>query len=252
VCDTGTGACSNPAKADGAPCSDGDACTQTDSCLSGSCSGGNPKTCSALDQCHDAGTCNPVNGVCSNPAKADGSSCSDGNVCTQTDACANGACLGSNPIVCPASDQCHEGLCNPGTGACSDQPKADGSTCEDGNPCTVSDTCQGGACNAGPAQPPADVNDSVMLSQSAGTTTIAWTDAPGPFNVYRGSLASGAAWAYNQTCLEPSSPSPASDSQSPSAGDMYFYLVSRKDACGESAAGRNSLGAPDPNPAPCP
>ena len=31
----------------------------------------------------------------------------DGNVCTQTDTCQGGICVGSNPVVCTASDQCH-------------------------------------------------------------------------------------------------------------------------------------------------
>ena len=59
-------------------------------------------------QCHDAGICNPGTGVCSNPAKADGTSCSDGNACTQTDTCKAGACMGGSPVVCAASDQCHD------------------------------------------------------------------------------------------------------------------------------------------------
>ena len=59
--------CSNPTKADGTPCNDGNACTQTDTCQAGTCTGANPVTCAAPDQCHDAGTCNPATGVCSNP-----------------------------------------------------------------------------------------------------------------------------------------------------------------------------------------
>jgi hypothetical protein len=96
TCDTGTGICSNPAEADGAGCGDGNACTQTDTCQAGTCVGANPVTCSALDQCHVVGTCNPTSGVCSNPTQSDGVGCSDGNACTQTDTCQAGACTGSN------------------------------------------------------------------------------------------------------------------------------------------------------------
>src|SRR5258707_1338526 len=39
--------------------------------------------CTALDQCHDVGTCNASTGACSNPAKPNGTTCSDGNACTQ-------------------------------------------------------------------------------------------------------------------------------------------------------------------------
>ena len=49
-------------------------------------------TCTAQDQCHDVGTCNPATGTCSNPAKSNGSSCSDGNSCTQPDTCQSGSC----------------------------------------------------------------------------------------------------------------------------------------------------------------
>src|SRR2546422_1040329 len=102
-----------PLRSDGTACNDGNACTQTDTCQSGTCTPGSPVVCTASDQCHDAGTCNPGTGQCSNPAKTDGTSCNDGNACTQTDTCQNGTCTGSNPVVCTASDQCHDaGICN--------------------------------------------------------------------------------------------------------------------------------------------
>ena len=134
----------------GTSCSDGNACTQVDTCQAGVCVGSSAKTCGALDQCHDAGSCNPTTGVCSNPSKADGSTCNDGNACTQSDACVAGACSGSNPVVCTAQDQCHgAGSCNPSTGSCSSPAKADGTACNDGNACTQSDTCVAGACSGG-------------------------------------------------------------------------------------------------------
>ncbi|MFT3772446.1 MAG: MopE-related protein [Minicystis sp.] len=111
--------CANPATVNGTPCDDGNACTQTDTCQNGLCVGTNPIVCSASDQCHAAGTCNPTTGACSNPAKVNGTTCDDGNLCTQTDTCQNGACTGSNPVACAALDQCHSaGTCNPTTGTC--------------------------------------------------------------------------------------------------------------------------------------
>src|SRR5256714_15256148 len=101
-----------PAKPDGAACNDGNACTRTDSCQAGVCTGTNPVVCAAADQCHDAGTCNPATGACSNPAKPDGATCNDSNACTPTDSCQAGACTGTNPVVCAAADQCH------GAGTC--------------------------------------------------------------------------------------------------------------------------------------
>ncbi|HVY32684.1 MAG TPA: hypothetical protein VHB79_39380 [Polyangiaceae bacterium] len=146
-CDPKTGVCSNPSKTDGTACSDGNACTTTDTCQTGVCTGSNPVLCTALDQCHSKGICDTVKGVCSNPAKADGASCNDGDKCTQTDTCQTGVCKGSNPVVCTALDQCHDvGACASGTGTCSNPAKTDGTGCDDGNKCTQSDSCQAGAC----------------------------------------------------------------------------------------------------------
>ena len=150
TCDPGTGACSNPAGPDGTGCSDGNACTQSDSCKAGACVGANPVVCVASDQCHSAGTCDPGRGICSNPVKPDGTECSDGNACTQTDACRAGACVGGNPVACTASDQCHVvGSCDPGTGMCSNPARPDGTACDDGDSCTRSDACEAGTCTGG-------------------------------------------------------------------------------------------------------
>src|SRR5262249_26981423 len=147
VCDPATGTCTFAPKVDGTSCNDGNACTQSDTCQAGVCTGANPVTCSALDQCHDAGTCDPATGTCSNPNKADSTACNDGNACTQSDTCQAGVCTGVNPATCPALDQCHHaGTCAAATGTCSNPNKADSTACNDGNACTQSDACQAGVC----------------------------------------------------------------------------------------------------------
>jgi hypothetical protein len=78
TCDPASGACSNPDAPNGTSCNDGNACTQSDTCQSGDCTGSDPITCAAEDTCHVAGTCNPATGACSNPAAANGTTCSDG------------------------------------------------------------------------------------------------------------------------------------------------------------------------------
>jgi hypothetical protein len=55
-------------------------------------------TCTASDQCHLAGTCDPAMGVCSNPVVANGTACDDGNPATTSDQCTNGVCGGT--VVC--------------------------------------------------------------------------------------------------------------------------------------------------------
>lgn len=150
ACDTVTGACApNPPKVDGASCNDGNACTQSDTCQAGVCTGAGPVICPAADTCHTQGSCDPVTGVCaSNPPKGDGAGCDDGNACTQADTCAAGVCAGVGAVVCPVPDQCHDqGSCVAATGVCApNPPKANGTACDDGNACTQPDSCQAGVC----------------------------------------------------------------------------------------------------------
>jgi RHS repeat-associated protein len=86
-------------QANGTACNDGNACTQTDTCLAGTCTGSNPVQCTASDQCHDPGTCAPSTGVCSSPAKPDGTACDDGKAESQGDACTVGVCQGTLPCA---------------------------------------------------------------------------------------------------------------------------------------------------------
>jgi hypothetical protein len=254
VCNPSTGLCSNPPRANGSACDDGSACTPTDSCQSGACVGSNPIICSAIDPCHIAGICSPSTGLCSNPAKADGTPCDDADACTQTDTCQAGACAGSNPVFCAALDQCHDvGLCSPSTGVCSNPSKVDGSVCDDADACTLGEICNAGICGGGAPVTPPEVHDSLSLSDDGAQTTLTWNDPPGGYNVYRGTRTDGTPWTYNQQCLSPRiETSTATDPDVPPVGSMFFYLVTRVDACGESIPGRDSGGNPNPNNNPCP
>ena len=70
----------------GSGCDDGNACTQTDTCIVGSVCSGTQVTCAELDECHEVGSCDPGTGECSHPIKLDGTPCSagtcSGGVCT--------------------------------------------------------------------------------------------------------------------------------------------------------------------------
>ena len=98
VCNPATGICTNPNAPDGKSCSDNNACSTIDQCYAGTCVGSNVTVCSALNDCHDAGVCDPVSGVCSNPAKLDGTLCSDGDMCSQMDQCYSGNCIGNEQV----------------------------------------------------------------------------------------------------------------------------------------------------------
>jgi hypothetical protein len=130
-------------QADGTACNDGNACTQTDTCQSGRCVGGNSVTCSASDQCHNVGTCDITTGICSNPNKSNGTTCDDANLCTYSDVCTGGVCGGTS-ITC-TDNQCNVVTCN-GSSTCTVTPRTNGTACNDGFLCTQTDTCQSGAC----------------------------------------------------------------------------------------------------------
>ncbi len=153
VCDPATGQCGNAPRRDGTTCDDGNPNTVQDACTAGVCAGISlcrPEGCSPSDQCHVAGTCDPQTGLCSNPAKPDGTACSDGNANTVNDACRGGVCTGTSRcagVACTALSACHDvGICEPSTGLCSNPIKSDGSVCDDGDATTIDDRCVASVC----------------------------------------------------------------------------------------------------------
>jgi hypothetical protein len=131
----------------GVQCNDGTACTQNDTCQAGVCVGASPVVCQPLTACHNAGTCDPATGLCSNPVKFEGSPCEDGNACTSGETCQSGVCQGGTPVVCMPTDPCQEGgMCDATTGMCVFASKPDGTACDDGSVCTQMDVCQQGRC----------------------------------------------------------------------------------------------------------
>jgi MYXO-CTERM domain-containing protein len=153
TCDPTTGNCSNPTAANGTSCSTGNKCNTGETCTAGVCGGGTTKTCTASDQCHIAGTCDPTSGNCSNPTATDGTACSTGNNCMSGESCTTGVCGGGIPKICVASDQCHvAGLCDPTSGNCSNPAATDGTTCSTGNNCMSGESCTTGVCGGGTAK----------------------------------------------------------------------------------------------------
>jgi hypothetical protein len=148
ACDPGSGTCSNPVGNEGGSCTGTNKCNQTYTCQAGACTGSMPVTCTAIDACHGVGTCDSNSGICSNPPANEGGSCTGTNKCNQTYTCQAGACTGSNPVMCAASDGCHlAGTCDPGSGTCSNPPGNDGAMCPAGtNKCNQTYSCQGGTC----------------------------------------------------------------------------------------------------------
>ncbi|HEX5043519.1 MAG TPA: hypothetical protein VFV75_11470 [Candidatus Polarisedimenticolaceae bacterium] len=242
ACNPATGACVYPAKPDGTACDDGSACTATDVCLSGACSGQSPVVCTPIDSCHDAGACNPATGACSTPAKPDGSACDDGNGCTTGDACQGGSCQPGSPVVCAPIDSCHDaGVCDAGTGACSNPAKPDGTACDDGSGCTANDACAAGTCTGDGVPVPAEVSSGVELSRVDGVTTISWTPAAGSTStsVLRGLLSAlpVGPGAGDEVCLDGGTGTSITDDSDPWESEGYWYLVSGVNSCGHGSYG---------------
>lgn len=63
------------------------------------CAGPTPVTCTARDQCHVPGSCDPPTGLCSDPPAPSGTACEDRDPCTGPDACDGAGGCKSGPLV---------------------------------------------------------------------------------------------------------------------------------------------------------
>ncbi|MFZ4578071.1 MAG: DUF4215 domain-containing protein [Myxococcota bacterium] len=151
ACDAALLTCGHTATAGGCD-ADGNACTEGDSCADGKCVPGGGKTCNDGNPC-TLDACDPAQGC---TAKADdGLGCDDGDLCTVGDVCHQAQCDAGIPKNCTTGSACQTPACNPSTGQCLLDPKADGIACDDGSACTQADACKAGKC-AGEA---VDCND---------------------------------------------------------------------------------------------
>ncbi len=194
---------------EGLACDDGDPCTFDDTCVAGLCAGqsapcngtpcadatcdgkggcipGEPKKgwCLVDGECYEADTqapddpclmCAPLESQTSFVAAQTGTSCEDGNPCTEDDYCDKGDCLAGTPPTCADGVQCTLDECDPELGclhepdhvSCDDKnpctkevcsteaggctnPPDDSLVCGDGNVCTTNDRCEKGACVSDP------------------------------------------------------------------------------------------------------
>lgn len=122
-------------------CNDGNACTTNDVCVNNVCVG-TTISCNDNNPCTDD-ACNVSTGCFFTNDNTN--ICSDNSVCTQTDACSNGVCVGSNPVVCAEDNNtCTTAACNANTGCYFINNT---NACNDNNPCTLNDACSAGSCN---------------------------------------------------------------------------------------------------------
>jgi hypothetical protein len=133
---------------DGTPCGTYNQCV-ADTCHGGECVTGKPVVCAAPSACTTA-TCDPAWGCLPQPV-ANGTPCPDANKCNGIEFCTDGACTGvGTPVVCTASSNpCTTNTCDPATGACTQVPVPNGTSCADANLCNGAESCTNGACVTG-------------------------------------------------------------------------------------------------------
>jgi hypothetical protein len=121
-------------------CTDGNACTTSDTCAGGSCVGGSAPNCDDSNPC-TTDSCNNTTG-CVHTANSN--ACNDSNACTTSDTCSGGSCVGGAAPNCDDSNPCTNDSCVPATGCFYTNNSA---SCNDGNACTGTDTCSAGSCS---------------------------------------------------------------------------------------------------------
>lgn len=127
----------------------GDKCL-TATCAAGVCGTTTAVTCTALDQCHVAGTCDPRTGVCSNPTQPNGTACEHPDACLAGATCQNGTCTGGTPLAgegaaCATDTDCCAGTCAGGNICCASGVSCSGTCCPTATAvCLRSGCCDGG------------------------------------------------------------------------------------------------------------
>ena len=164
----------------------------------------------------------------------------------------------TDTLNCDDGNVCTVDSCNALTG-CVHAPGNAGTICRpaSGLACDTAETCDGAsaACPADTGGPNAPVGNTVRVANAAGTSTISWAGEPNPpFSVYRGLKPGGSPWSYNHSCFASGvTGTSTTDTDTPGAGGLYYYLVSRKaPPCTESSLGKASDGSERPNGSPCP
>lgn len=145
VCNEAADQCDPPAPSPAGDACGGAICQTAGTCDgAGTCQGAAPVDCSNLDTECTVGQCNATTGACEAVNVTNGTSCDDGDACTNNDVCGGGVCGGS-AVACDDGNPCTVESCDPVLG-CVSVPAADGLACDDGNACTSADSCTAGVC----------------------------------------------------------------------------------------------------------
>lgn len=211
TCDEASQTCSTTPAGNGDPCTSDDLCEVNATCQNGLCVG-QIKDCffsPVPNECH-VSVCDPADGMCKPEPGNEGLGCTDSNdLCTVGKTCSAGSCVGGAPMDCSALTMgCFDGVCDPMTGQCVQQPippgqmcqsaaddcnigicdmngscnpvpANEGGACEDGNSCTAGETCTMGVCGGGSMVPQTTYFSEDFADNSAGWTLgMEWQIGP--------------------------------------------------------------------------
>ena len=174
-------------------CTDNNACTVGDTCVSGACVPGPTQSCVDNTTC-TIDACVPSAGCVHFPIAG---TCDDGNDCTTGDQCVIGVCTGAAPN-CDDHNPCTDDTCNEfgclhsfNTGPCNDNNLCtSGDTCfngtcagsaiacDDADPCTTDSCAQSAGCQHIGILGCADTDGDGKLDDADECTTIQWTSPP--------------------------------------------------------------------------
>ena len=218
--------------------------TNTDGDLAGDacdCNSSNP----AIGSCEDKNRCTTdlcdqllgcTHAFNTNP-------CDDDNVCTTSDTCSLGSCVGGPPPSCSDGNDCTVDSCNPSCpitlNPCVHTPST--SACDDGNPCTTGDVCSGGNCSGTTCPVPGETSD-VRVQRNGGAAVITWNLAAGATSsaVLRGTIGGlpVAPGGLDETCLAPGLLGTTfSDTDPTPPGTQDWYLIRGDCVCREGPYG---------------
>jgi hypothetical protein len=198
--------------ANNGPCTDGLFCNGADTCSGGACDVHAGDPCISGSECADAcdedadscfdaagtpctadaNTCTDDEcdgaGACTHPGLPDGSSCSDGNTCTENDECASLTCVGTpTGQTCDDGNICTLDTCDPMGGCIFDAAGRNGFACDDGNTCTQSDACSNGMCQGFLAEADTDADGFCdRVENDAGCNIGDFMEIPPRSNIFAG------------------------------------------------------------------
>ena len=144
-------------------------------------------------------------------------------------------------MFCTASDACHvAGVCNPGTGLCSNPNAPNGTGCDDANPCTSGETCTSGLCGGGTPNLPGEL----VNARFTDPTTLVWDTIPdGPrYDALRGELATlpVGPGAGDEVCFDELLTAVLVDGTPPAPGTGFWYVIRGSNVCGIGGYGSQS------------